>query len=69
MSRPSDPSPLDIWRRCCEIQATWTRREERYRRNALTEFRGLPVGPRIVPFDLTASVAMTTLLTVTDKRP
>jgi hypothetical protein len=29
-----EPSPLEIWRQCVGIQATWTRDEERKRREA-----------------------------------
>ncbi|MBS0266618.1 MAG: hypothetical protein JSS02_32105 [Planctomycetes bacterium] len=32
MNATSDPSPLDIWRRCVAIQATWTRAQELKRR-------------------------------------
>lgn len=31
MNKPYEPSPLEIWRQCIEIQATWARDEERER--------------------------------------
>lgn len=34
MKDPYEPSPLEIWRQCVLIQATWTREEEQKRRGA-----------------------------------
>jgi len=31
---PYEPFPLEIWRQCSRIQATWTREEELKRRGA-----------------------------------
>ncbi len=35
MRKPYEPSPLEIWRQCFDIQATWTREEEQKRRGAI----------------------------------
>jgi hypothetical protein len=32
MKEPYEPSPIEIWRQCSDIQATWTADEERKRR-------------------------------------
>ncbi len=32
MREPYEPSPVEIWRQCFDIQATWTPAEERKRR-------------------------------------
>jgi hypothetical protein len=37
------PSPIEIWQQCSNIQATWTPEEERKRRGA-GEVRWLPPG-------------------------
>ncbi len=34
MTELYEPSPIEIWKKCCEIQATWTREEEIQRRGA-----------------------------------
>ena len=31
---PYEPSPLEIWQQCSDIQATWTREEELKRRGS-----------------------------------
>lgn len=36
---PYEPSPLEIWRRCIDIQMTWTRDEERKRQEAIHQSR------------------------------
>jgi hypothetical protein len=38
-----EPSPLEIWRQCSDIRATWSRDEERKRR-AVAEEPWLPPG-------------------------
>jgi hypothetical protein len=37
MRESYDPSPLEIWRQCSAIQATWSPDEERRRRGAANE--------------------------------
>jgi hypothetical protein len=34
MNESYEPSPIEIWRQCVDIQALWTRDEERRRRDA-----------------------------------
>lgn len=34
MTKPYEPTPLEIWRQCSDIQSTWTRDEELRRRGA-----------------------------------
>jgi hypothetical protein len=38
-----EPSPIEIWQQCSNIQATWTPEEEQKRRGA-GEVRWLPPG-------------------------
>lgn len=39
MKEPYEPSPIEIWKQCSHIQATWTRAEELKRRGAETQWR------------------------------
>jgi hypothetical protein len=48
MNESYEPSPLEIWRRCFDIQATWTRDDERERREAAKE-QWHPPGRKRVP--------------------
>lgn len=43
MKGPYEPSPLEIWRQCSEIQAKWSPDEERKRR-AIAERAWIPPG-------------------------
>jgi hypothetical protein len=39
MKEPYEPSQLEIWRQCSDIQATWTRDEEQKRRGFIEQWR------------------------------
>lgn len=48
MNEPYEPSPLEIWRQCFDIQATWTPDEERKRQEIAEDEWRLPGCKRVL---------------------
>ena len=53
MTEPYEPSPIEIWRKCSDIQALWTREEELKRRGAGEDLWRPPGCQRILRLDVT----------------
>jgi hypothetical protein len=56
MRESYEPSPLEIWRQCSDIQATWSRDEERRRRGAADEHWCPPGCERELRFGTSAAI-------------